>query len=416
MRGMTASFVALALAAVGFTGCQREHVVAEPDYNRQLTSGHALRKLDPSQWPSLSTAWGARDGYLDQALDQSISWFQKPSSQQFFPFHEVSTHEQAAGSVVAFKEFLKSSTTEQEVLGRMQQMFDCWQTVGYNDKGTVLFTGYYAPEFKASLTPDSTFRFPLYRRPTDCVTDPVTGEPKGRLQADGTVAPWPNRAEIQSSGMLRGLELVYLPSEFDVYIIQVNGSAKLTLQDGSTMYVGYAGKTDGQYVGLGQTLLDEKILTERDLNLPNVREWCDKNPDKAMEYINRNNCFVFFTKYDGSNWPAGSLGVKVTERTTLATDKKIYPRGGFLLVDTKSINFANQQVPFNRFMCDQDTGGAIVAPGRADIFMGVGASAEILAGAQYAEGTMYYFFLKPEYASQYPLPPVAKKGAPASGE
>jgi membrane-bound lytic murein transglycosylase A len=67
-------------------------------------------------------------------------------------------------------------------------------------------------------------------------------------------------------------------------------------------------------------------------------------------------------------------------------------------------------------MCDQDTGGAIVAPGRADIFMGVGASAEILAGAQYAEGTMYYFFLKPEYASQYPLPPVAKKGAPASGE
>ena len=141
MRGTTASFVALALAAVGFTGCQREHVVAEPDYNRQLNSGHALRKLDPSQWPSLATAWGARDGYLDQALDQSISWFQKPSSQQFFPFHEVSTHEQAAGSVVAFKEFLKSSTTEQEFLGRMQQMFDCWQTVGYNDKGTVLFTG-----------------------------------------------------------------------------------------------------------------------------------------------------------------------------------------------------------------------------------------------------------------------------------
>ena len=62
MRGMTASFVALALAAVGFTGCQREHVVAEPDYNRQLNSGHALRKLDPSQWPSLATAWGARGG------------------------------------------------------------------------------------------------------------------------------------------------------------------------------------------------------------------------------------------------------------------------------------------------------------------------------------------------------------------
>jgi membrane-bound lytic murein transglycosylase A len=49
-------------------------------------------------------------------------------------------------------------------------------------------------------------------------------------------------------------------------------------------------------------------------------------------------------------------------------------------------------------MLDQDTGGAIQAPGRADIYMGIGPSAEILAGGQYAEGRLYYFFLKPEAA------------------
>ena len=44
---------------------------------------------------------------------------------------------------------------------------------------------------------------------------------------------------------------------------------------------------------------------------------------------------------------------------------------------------------------------AIKAPGRADIFMGIGDSAEILAGGQYAEGRLYYLFLKPQYVDQY---------------
>jgi len=47
-------------------------------------------------------------------------------------------------------------------------------------------------------------------------------------------------------------------------------------------------------------------------------------------------------------------------------------------------------------MTDQDTGGAIRAPGRADLFMGVGPTAGLKAGGQYAEGQLYYLFLKPD--------------------
>ena len=80
-----------------------------------------------------------------------------------------------------------------------------------------------------------------------------------------------------------------------------------------------------------------------------------------------------------------------------------------MFVDTQSSTYGGSKETFQRFMLDQDTGGAIRAPGRADIFMGIGPSAEILAGHQYCEGTLYYFFLKPEYVSQYPLP--ARKAA-----
>ena len=61
-------------------------------------------------------------------------------------------------------------------------------------------------------------------------------------------------------------------------------------------------------------------------------------------------------------------------------------------------SFRGEQQRLLRFMLDQDTGGAIQAPGRADLFMGVGPAAEILAGQQYAEGRLYYFFLKPSFA------------------
>jgi membrane-bound lytic murein transglycosylase A len=61
-------------------------------------------------------------------------------------------------------------------------------------------------------------------------------------------------------------------------------------------------------------------------------------------------------------------------------------------------------------MLDQDTGGAIRAAGRADLYMGAGAPAELLAGGQYATGKMFYFFLKPEHVPQFlPQPAVGKQ-------
>ena len=80
---------------------------------------------------------------------------------------------------------------------------------------------------------------------------------------------------------------------------------------------------------------------------------------------------------------------------------RIYPRGGIVMVNTRAVTLSRRTETFHRFMLDQDTGGAIRAPGRADIFMGTGDRAEVLAGGQYAEGTLFYFFLKPEYVPRY---------------
>jgi membrane-bound lytic murein transglycosylase A len=292
--------------------------------------------------------------------------------------------------------------------------FEIWQTRGRNGKGKAVITGYCSPEFKASAVRTETFKYPLYRRPVDLVTDSVTGEPLGRRNADGSLGQWGTRKEILESNQLAGYELIWLSSAFEVYICEVNGSAKLILPDNSVKYVGYAGKTGREYVGLGTSLVNAGVITKRQRNLPTIKALYQRDAALVQQYIDKNENMVFFQMYDGKNWPAGSLGVPVTDYATVATDKKIFPRGLVMLFDTQVADYAGRMRDFDQFMMDQDTGGAIRAAGRADIYMGIGAAAEILAGNQYAEGTFYYFVLKPEFVSKYPQPTAAVQGAVAT--
>jgi membrane-bound lytic murein transglycosylase A len=214
--------------------------------------------------------------------------------------------------------------------------------------------------------------------------------------SDGSVSKWPTRKEIELSNLFNGNELVWVEDDLDAYTIHVNGSARLRLDDGELMYIGYAGKTDRPYTGLGSSVLKAGLLPPNKLSLRNIRRLYEKNPEEISTLIEKNDSFVFFQQYDGDSWPAGSLGVPVTAERSIATDKKIFPRGGLVLVDTTVRTLTGETKTFTQFMVDQDTGGAIRAPGRADLFMGVGPTAGIKAGGQYAEGMLYYIFLKPE--------------------
>ncbi len=386
-------------------GCSGEQLVqtptptAAPNYSRPLAEGVSALRRVTGPVPDLAEAYRGADDLLLAAIDRSLGWFDAPSSRRFFPLDGV-THDRARASLVAMRRLLTAGSTPQRFQAEVERLFDIYESVGYDGRGTVLFTGYYAPVFAASDTPTGPFQHPLYRRPADLATDELTGEPLGRRLADGSIVPYPTRREIEASGMLAGNELVWLDSPLAVYIVHINGSAKLRVQqpggEPEVLFVGYAGKTDRPYKGLGQSMVEAGLVGADELSLSAIKRVYERDPQRVVELIRDNESYVFFAEYDGGRWPAGSLGVPVTARRTLATDKKIYPRGGVVLVDTMEVTFTGQRSRFLQLMLDQDTGGAIQAPGRADIFMGIGAGAEILAGGQYAEGGLYYLFLKPE--------------------
>jgi membrane-bound lytic murein transglycosylase A len=412
-RSGAALFAAATLAVAGSLlvgGCKAAPKPAPaPDPDVQIPPGeHGLRKLSPEEYPDVRAAFAAKDAATMIALEHSLAWFgtntskSAYSSEQLGPVAQVvGDHRRAAASVFAMKVLFDTTKDADAFQEAVNSTFEVWQSRGSDGRGKVLFTGYFSPEIKASMQRTEVFRFPLYQRPQDLVTDTRTGEPLGRRLADGSIAQWPSRKELMAGGQFAGTELVWLASAFDAYVCEVNGSAKLIMPDNSVKYVGYAGKTGRPYVGLGTSLVEDGVITRRERTLGNIKRLYERDPELVQRYIDRNENMVFFAMYDAKAWPLGSLGVPVTANASLATDKKIFPRGLAMLVDTQTADYAGTMRPFNRFMLDQDTGGAIRAAGRGDIYMGVGAAAEVLAGNQYAEGTFYYFVVRPELVEKY---------------
>jgi membrane-bound lytic murein transglycosylase A len=383
---MRPRFLAVALLAAA-SACRT------PDYGRPLPEGWpALLPLAKGEErPQLDDEWFDRAEILP-ALERSIDWYGRPSSREFFPIEGV-THERARASVLRMRELLTRSISAGEFDGAVALEFEFFKSAGWDGKGGgVLFTGYCTPILSGSLTADATYRHPLYALPDDLVKGPH-GEILGQRRADGAIAPYPTRAEIEASAMLanKGLELVWLADPLDAFIAHVNGSAVVELPDGTERRYGYAGKNGREYRSLGRMLVQDGHIAARDISLPAIREWGREHPRELEEYIARDDSFVFFLEIDGN--PRGSLNVEVTANRTLATDKSLFPRGALVFVDFRA---PEKGRPFlmDRLMLDQDTGGAIRTAGRADVYMGVGPFAEDLAGRTKHEGQMYYVFLR----------------------
>ena len=365
----------------------------EPQYARPLGPGeHALRLItNPAREPDWSTL--SRQLLTPDAVDalrRSVSWFAAPSSQTHFPVSGVS-HQRAQASVTRLLEIAETAWNPGQAYEMVRRDFAAYESVGWDRQGAVLFTGYFSPEFRASFSRTGAYQHPIYRRPADLASDPVTGEVFGRTRPGGGHTPYPTRAELLSSGELRGLELAYLDDPLDAYTVEVNGSAALKMTDGSTLYVGHAGTNGRPYVSVSRALAADGKIDPNRLSLPAVRHYFRTHPEELPRYLALNPRFVFFTEYPASNWPAGSMGFVVEPERSLATDKSIFPRGMAVAVEVVGASIGGQTT---QLMFDQDTGGAIRAPGRADVYFGLGAPAEREAGSFLHEGRMIYLLLR----------------------
>jgi membrane-bound lytic murein transglycosylase A len=395
VSGMKMKIILIGLLMVvmclGFAGCQKRSVVmiedrtVEKDYTRPLPPGElALRKItDPGQIPDYTKAFGDLDGLLE-AINHSLNYMAKPSSERFYPYGEI-THEQAVKSLQELKKLVSSGLSPDELNKILRDQFDTYISVGCDNQGTVLYTGYYTPIFDGSLSRTDRFKYPLYKSPGNLVKG-ADGAILGQKSPDGRIGKFPNRVGLQNSNLLAGNELVWLADPFEVYVVHVQGSAKIRTPAGQIEAVSYDAHNGWEYESIVPKMIADGKLSGKRVSLRIMIEYFKAHPDEIDRYVNTNPRFVFFRK--GTGEPRGSINEPVTPFRSIATDKSIYPRAmfAFAAVDLeRPVGFA----------LDQDTGGAIRAAGRCDVYMGVGDRAGELAGATYREGRLYYLFLKP---------------------
>ena len=379
---------ALAIVAA-LAACQ-----TAPDYDRSLAPGSpALIPVDDLElWPDIGAQWSDRDD-IAPALARSIHWTRREHARQFFPMAGI-THERALRSLERFEELLEEVSSPAGLQRALQEEFQLYVCAGWDGNGGgVLFTGYCTPLFEGALEPGPRHQYPLYALPGDLIKG-SQGEILGYETRFGTF-PFPSRSSIEEGGLLkeRELELVWLTSPMDTYIAHVNGSAFVTLSDGSMLRLGYHGKNGRGYSSLGLELIEAGAITRDEMSLAAIRAWAARtDPEVVQGYLRRNNSFVFFQPIDGN--PHGSLDEPVQAERSVATDKTLFPRGALLYVDTNIPMPGGGHAPFQRIAFDQDTGGAIRSAGRADLYFGIGPEAEALAGGVRSPGQLYYLFLR----------------------
>jgi len=374
----------LSLSAVMvFAGCQTKPPQAKMEYDRPLAPGQlALRKItDPAQIPDFAPGWRDLDG-LKVAVRNSLNYLNKPSSAQFFPYGDIH-RDWAIKTLEALLTLADAGARSDEINGLIRSTFDVYESVGCDDQGTVLFTGYYTPIMDGSLTPTTRYRYPLYKTPDNLMKGP-DGQTRGRRGPGGELTPYPTRAVIEDSGILKGQELVWLDDPFKVYIAHVQGSAKVRLPGLKLITVGYAANNGHEYQSIAKMLIDDGRIPSDRMSLGAMIDYFNAHPAEVDQYVRKNPRFVFFQIGEGS--PRGSLNEPVMPWRTIATDKSIFPRGCLAYLSTT--------LPYGGFALDQDTGGGIRAAGRCDIYMGEGDQAGRLAGQTYQEGRLYYLFLK----------------------
>jgi membrane-bound lytic murein transglycosylase A len=346
---------------------------------------------------------------LIRAIDQSLRYFEKLAQKEqspeiLFSFgKEKVSLEQAKESLLDFKARLQDYGLTETFFRYVKQNYRFYRSAAKR----VLFTGYFEADLRGSLTPSGVYRYPLYRKPDDLYRVDLSqfsfyrdfkGLPRvlrGRLSVNRTIIPYYTREEIDYQGKLagQGLEIAWIDDPIDVFFLHIQGSGIIQLDTGETLRISYEESNGHPYRAIGGLLVRQNILSYENMSMQSIRAYLEAHPEQVRDIFCYNPGYVFFRVVDEG--PLGSLDVPVTAYRSIATDRYLFPEGALCYIETllPVFNEEKQVVRwerYERFVLNQDTGGAIRTPARVDLFTGYGEKSRLVAGHLKAQGTFYF--------------------------
>jgi membrane-bound lytic murein transglycosylase A len=282
-------------------------------------------------------------------------------------------------------------------------------------------TGYYDPIVDGSRFPTREFTVPLYRRPRDLVAlgvaeggpFPNTGR-AFRRSPTGKLVPYYDRGEIEDGALDgRHLEICWLRTAADALSIEMEGSGRVRLEDGSMLRISYEAHNGYSFVPAGRVLIERHLVSRDGVSPQRIRQWLHDHPEGAKEVRRQNRQVVFFriVGLGDDTETIGGQGVPLSPGRSIAVDNALHRYGTpfFIEADLPLTSPVNRS-SFRRVMIAQDTGSAIVGPARADLYFGAGNEAGQVAERIRQSGRFTILLpreIDPTAAgTRIPLPPV----------
>ena len=343
---------------------------------------------------------------IDLAISQSIRYYKRLSPDESFQYGELNySPAEMIASMRLFMLIIESSEGK-ERLNQLKEKFHYFES--RNADGEAFFTGYYEPLLQGNLVPTEEFTEPLYETPDDLIEVDL-GEFSeqwehekivGRLE-DSKLVPYDSRDDIVYGKSLEGrAKPIAYVKEIELFFLQIQGSGLIRLQDGSTMRVNYAQKNGHPYMAIGRKLSDK--IPEEEMSLQSIKDYLYAHPEEVKDILNYNQSYVFFRNV--KEGPLGNIDVPLTPLRSIAMDKRGIPKGGLTFIQTELPAFEGGRIKewksVRRFSLVQDTGGAIREHGRADIFLGYGEEAALIAGHLKQRGRIFLVVAKKEFLNQ----------------
>ncbi len=371
-------------------------------------AGRSMKKLSLRQYPEFTDSRDFAD--LEAAIDQSLIYFNRvPATRTFTYGKDRYDAAHMIRSLETFRAFIDTRPDPGSLNAFIRDRFLVYKSVG-RKKGEVMYTGYFEPTYRGSLSSSPEFAWPVYGYPEDMLqidlsqfSDAYKGHKRLMARVDmgsRRVLPYYDREAINGLPDFsdRAAPVVWLASRVDRFFLEIQGSGRVALDNGDVLRVHYAGTNGNRYRSIGAYLIDIGAVPREKMSMQAIREWLEANPDRMDEVLHYNESFVFFKAGEGG--PFGNIGVAVTPLRSIATDIKAFPRGALCFAET-ALPATDSRQPkedwekASFFVLNQDTGGAITGPGRVDLFCGNGDWAAYTAGHMTAEGALYLLVLKP---------------------
>ena len=346
-------------------------------------------------------------GSFEQAAEYNLEYLNRLKPEYMFKYGpDEFSRDQVIASQKTLLDILKNSKGPKEIGKKIKKQFTLYRAAGRAGNKKILFTGYFEPVYDARRTSDDEYRYPIYRQPDDLIKvdlslfrDKYKGESIVARIDGKQVLPYYSRMEIEDQKILdnKNLEIAWLKDPIDVAFLQIQGSGRLKMVDGSFLSVGYDSSNGRRYKSIGQYLIENECMTKEEMSMQNIRSYLSLHPEILNDTLNYNPSYIFFRVLDRG--PLGNIGVPLTPGRSIALDSRLFPKGAICFVKSeKPVEDSNGEIEkwekFSRFMINQDTGGAITGAGRADIFWGSGDYAELAAGHMKQEGELFVLIKK----------------------